>query len=484
MSFTWLIFLLLFLPVFMILYLIMPDTGKRNIVLFVFSLIFYMFGGLKYLILILFMGLLGYLFGRLIGANVRESKSTAKFYLILSVIIFVAVLCVFKYTDFFLGNLGKVFDNVEPLNIVLPLGISFYVFKLISYVADVYREEVPAEKSILIFLTYIMTFHQVLQGPIVRYKDMRTDLHKRSVKREALTSGLFRFMIGLFKKAVLADYCGQLASTLAPMNENIANSPTMGIWLGSILFSMQLYLDFSAYSDMAIALGTMCGFHYPENFNFPYAAVSVRDFWRRWHISLSTFFRDYVYIPLGGSKCSTARTTLNLLVVWALTGFWHGAGWNFILWGLYYFLFIVIENAVRKRQGAPKKDRGGLHIPGRIYALLVINFGWVLFRFTDFSVLGTAVKGMFGGTAATAGFTSFTVETTVKNNIFFIIFAVLFSTPLFKKIDDAFVRARDTGRVPVPVFYIVRAAVAVTCFIVSIIAIAGGTFQAFLYNTF
>ncbi len=484
MSFTWLIFLLFFLPVFMIVYLIMPDTKKRNIVLFVFSLIFYLFGGLKYLILILFMGFLGYLFGRLIGANVRESKSTAKFYLVLSVIIFIAVLCIFKYTDFILGNLGKVFDNVEPLNIVLPLGISFYVFKLISYVADVYREDVLPEKSLLVFFTYIMTFHQVLQGPIVRYKDMRTDLHKRAVRREALASGLFRFVIGLFKKAVLADYCGTLAATLAPMNENIANSPTLGIWLGAILFSVQLYLDFSAYSDMAIALGTMCGFHYPENFNFPYAAISVRDFWRRWHISLSTFFRDYVYIPLGGSKCSSARTTLNLLVVWALTGFWHGAGWNFILWGLYYFVFIVIENAVRKRQSAPKKDAGGPHILGRIYALLVINFGWVLFRFTDFSVLGTAIKGLFGGTAAKAGFTSFTVATTVQNNIFFIVFALLFSTPLFKKIDDAFVRARDAGRVPYAVFYLVRAGIAAVCLVLSIIAIAGGTFQAFLYNTF
>ena len=273
-------------------------------------------------------------------------------------------------------------------------------------------------------LLYTVTFHQVAQGPITRYAEMAEEMDHRSADAEDLAEGLWRFTVGLAKKTVLADHLGTLAETFLPLAGNTTFS-VGGAYLGALCYMLQLYLDFSAYSDMALGLGRMIGFHYPENFNYPYIAVSVRDFWRRWHISLSRFFRDYVYIPLGGNRVSTGRLLLNLLAVWALTGFWHGSSWNFILWGLYYFVFIAIEKVVKKH---PLPLTPLTRAFGHIYTLIVVFFGWVLFRFSDFQVLREVLRTMFflSGRA--------TVDAaellTLRSNLFFLIFSIIACTPL------------------------------------------------------
>ena len=267
------------------------------------------------------------------------------------------VLGIFKYTGFLMGNLQSLFGWPEVIpQIVLPIGISFYTFQLISYVVDVYRGEVRAQKKYWILLLYASLFHQCIAGPIVRYRDVAQDLAKRQVHAEEVSRGISRFTVGLAKKAVLANSVAVLADRWLPMTtEGLAKIPTAGLWLGGLCYMLQIYLDFSAYSDMAIGMGLMCGFHYKENFNYPYIASSVTDFWRRWHISLSTFFRDYVYIPLGGNRRGKGRQLLNLFIVWGLTGLWHGASWNYVLWGLYFFLFLVIEKFLlgEKQQRIP-----------------------------------------------------------------------------------------------------------------------------------
>lgn len=505
MSFTLMIFLLAFLPAYLIVHTLVPGARGKNIVLLVFSCFFYAFGGIPYLLLLLADALLGYL------AGLRLEKTKHRRWLVLPVIVWLCLLGVFKYAGFFGRNLGALFGSPVMVHLALPMGISFYTFKLISYLSDVWHGRCPAEKSLLSFLIYVATFHQVLQGPIVRYPDMKDALHERTISREALISGLVRFSTGLFKKAVLADYCGLLADTFLPLDGQIGTVPTAGLWLGSVLFTMQIYLDFSAYSDMALALGTMSGFSYPENFNYPYTAVSVKDFWRRWHISLSSFFRDYVYIPLGGSRVSPVRTVLNLLVVWLLTGFWHGADWNFLLWGIYYFCFIVLENAVRRRRlqkadasiqvlskntltsalPAPKSQAPGAHsrqkqllksFPARLYTLFVVNLGWVIFRFTDFKELGAVVSGLFTG--AEAGGNSAFVSMTLKNNIFFLIFALLCCSPLFLRLGQAVRTRYENGNLSTGTWYGLRLALTIICFVCALIAIAGSTFRPFLYNTF
>lgn len=507
------IFLLAFLPAYLIFHTLVPSTRGKNIVLLVFSCLFYAYGGIPCLLLLLADALLGFQAGRLL------EKTHHKRYLVLPIIVWLGLLGVFKYAGFFGKNIGALFGDPLMVHLALPMGISFYTFKLISYLADVWQDRCPAEKSPLSFLCYVTTFHQVLQGPIVRYPDMREALHERTVNREAMISGLVRFSTGLFKKAVLADYCGTLADTLLPLDGSIGTVPKAGLWIGSVLFTMQIYLDFSAYSDMAIALGTMSGFTCPENFNYPYAAVSVKDFWRRWHISLSSFFRDYVYFPLGGSRVSPVRTVLNLLVVWLLTGFWHGADWNFIIWGLYYFCFVVLENAIhRKRlqkadasvqsladsinaEKEPAKTTGEnpasnadettsqnllirliKSLPARLYTLFVVNLGWVIFRFTNFNDLGTVLTGLFTG--AKTGAASAFVGMTIKNNIFFLIFSLLCCSPLFFNLGKALRTRHEDGRLPEGAWYGLRLVLTIVCFIFALTAIAGSTFRPFLYNTF
>ena len=477
MSFSSLIFIALFLPVFMIGSVLARGNQRKNLVLLLFSLIFYAFAGLTKLALLLMMTMLAWFIGQRIGRALQfaasenpdyqegdddfqspdaerirvEGQRRARAWLLLALVLLIAVLLFYKLAGSISRSLfpaeaggGATTGTAAAIlayvrNIGLPLGISFYIFKLISYVADVYMRKTEPGDFFHVLL-YTVTFHQVAQGPITRYAEMAEEMDHRSADAEDLAEGLWRFTVGLAKKTVLADHLGTLAETFLPLAGNTTFS-VGGAYLGALCYMLQLYLDFSAYSDMALGLGRMIGFHYPENFNYPYIAVSVRDFWRRWHISLSRFFRDYVYIPLGGNRVSTGRLILNLLAVWALTGFWHGSSWNFILWGLYYFVFIAIENFVKKFQKAKAADtKRNAQAPrrsplpaftralGHLYTLIVVFFGWVLFRFSDFQVLREVLRTMFflSGRA--------TVDAaeilTLRSNLFFLIFSIIACTPL------------------------------------------------------
>lgn len=465
MSFSSLIFIALFLPVFMIASVLVRGNQRKNLVLLLFSLIFYAFAGLTKLALLLMVTMLAWFSGQRIGRALQfaasenpdyqegdddfqspdaertrvEGQKRARAWLLLALVLLIAVLLFYKLAgpicrSLFLANAGDLDAGGATTgtaaailayvrNIGLPLGISFYIFKLISYVADVYTKK-TAPGDFFHVLLYTVTFHQVAQGPITRFGEMAEEMDHRSADAEDLAEGLWRFTVGLAKKTVLADHLGTLAETFLPLAGNTTFS-VGGAYLGALCYMLQLYLDFSAYSDMALGLGRMIGFHYPENFNYPYIAVSVRDFWHRWHISLSRFFRDYVYIPLGGNRVSTGRLLLNLLAVWALTGFWHGSSWNFLLWGLYYFVFIAIENVVKKH---PLPLTPLTRAFGHIYTLIVVFFGWVLFRFSDFQVLREVLRTMFflSGRA--------TVDAaellTLRSNLFFLIFSIIACTPL------------------------------------------------------
>ena len=332
MVFSSLLFVFLFLALNLVSQAALRGVRQKNIAMLIFSMVFFSWAGPRYVVLLLLDTALCWFF----ALQIEKQPGRKKLHLTLCVALVLAVLGVFKYTGFLLGNLQGLF-GWPPLipEIVLPIGISFYTFQLISYVADVYRSEVEAQKKYWLLLLYASLFHQCIAGPIVRYRDVAHDIETRRVLPEEISRGVSRFTVGLAKKAVLANSVAVLADRWLPTAGGLSGIPTAGLWLGGLCYMLQIYLDFSAYSDMAIGMGLMCGFHYRENFNYPYIASSVTDFWRRWHISLSSFFRDYVYIPLGGNRCGRGRQLLNLFIVWGLTGLWHGASWNYVLWGLF-----------------------------------------------------------------------------------------------------------------------------------------------------
>lgn len=373
----------------------MPDLKWKNRIMLIFSLIFYAWAGPAYLLLLIGMTFADWVVALQMSKN--WERPARKRWLVIGCVINIGLLCIFKYLTFFLQNFHNWFGVPENvLAITLPIGISFYTFQLLSYMVDVYRQEVKPQENFFRLLLYVSLFHQCIAGPIVRYEHVEHELTERKATLTDFSYGIRRFTIGLAKKALLANTCGSLADTfLAPTSgDNIlttlSSQPVLAVWLGMIAYTMQIYLDFSAYSDMAIGMGRMIGFHYHENFNYPYISASVTEFWRRWHISLSTFFRDYVYIPLGGNRVSQLRHILNLLIVWALTGFWHGAQWNFLFWGLYYGLLLLAEKLFLGRllERLPKAVRW-------LYTAFFVLIGWVLFDLTDFPSLCHALKLMF-----------------------------------------------------------------------------------------
>ena len=359
MVFSHLFFVFIFLALNLLVYCLMPGIRLKNACMLIFSLVFYAFAGPKYVILLVSMVLVSYLFALAEEHFLKKGpKKGATAMLILDVVSMLGTLAYFKYAVFILENVrsfsGLKFDIPE---IILPIGISFYTFQLISYNVDVARGEVSAQRNYFRLLLYAAMFHQCIAGPIIRYSTVEKEINERKFSVSDCRRGILRFCTGLAKKAFLANTCASVVDNLVPAGaDQIAVTSAPSLWVGMFFFMLQIYLDFSAYSDMAIGMGLMIGFHYDENFNYPYVAVSATDFWRRWHISLSTFFRDYVYIPLGGNRCSTVRNIFNLLVVWALTGFWHGASWNFILWGLYYFILLVIEKYIIYRKPKEKQN--------------------------------------------------------------------------------------------------------------------------------
>ena len=376
MLFSSLEFVFFFLPASLSIYFLVPRRW-RNLVLLAVSLIFYGWGEPRYVFLMIATVAADYVFGLLVRGRHK------KLWLVAAVIFNLALLGFFKYYDFLASLVG-----LPPLGIALPVGISFYTFQALSYVVDVYRGE-EAQRNAVAFGTYITMFPQLVAGPIVRYGDIRRELKHRTSTAIASAEGILRFMAGLGKKVLLANPAGQVFEHFSAMEAGSLG--VLGAWTGMIFYAFQIYFDFSAYSDMAIGLGKLFGFSFPENFNYPYCATSIRDLWRRWHISLSTWFREYVYIPLGGNRRGTARTLLNMLAVWSLTGLWHGASINFLLWGLYYFLLLAAERLFLGRilDKLPTFLR-------RAYSLVFILFGWVLFAHTDFSHMVTFLTAMFG----------------------------------------------------------------------------------------
>lgn len=362
----------------------------KNGILLVFSLVFYAWGEPVYILLMLFASAVDYVNGLLMD-RFGKTKGRRRVFLCCSVLINLSVLAFFKYADFVIRTVNGIFRTELPLlNIGLPIGISFFTFQTMSYIIDLYKEEVPVERNYFTYLTYVSMFPQLVAGPIVRFSAVNEELHRRRIGAEGFREGLLRFMQGLFKKVLIANQAGALWEEIRLLEAGQAS--VAACWIGAAAFTLQLYFDFSAYSDMAIGMGWMLGFHFPENFNYPLSAVSITDFWRRWHISLSTWFRDYIYIPLGGNRRGTLRHLRNMMVVWFLTGLWHGAAWNFVLWGLYYGCLLVLEKYVWGK--ALEKLPG---IFRHIYTLFIVIAGFVIFVFDDMGQLGMYVKAMTGG---------------------------------------------------------------------------------------
>ena len=387
MVFSSLPFLFGYLPVVLAVLKLAP-LHARNFCLFLVSLIFYGWSEPVYIVIMLISTFVDYYNGRMVD-KYRDDRKKAKRFVWFSVIFNLSLLGFFKYADFFILNLQALGLPLSPLHLSLPVGISFYTFQTMSYPIDVYRKQAPVQKSVVSFGAYVTLFPQLIAGPIVRYKDIAEQLDHRQETADQFALGVQRFVAGLAKKVLLANSIGALWDTISALPAR--EMSVAAAWLGIIAFAFQIYFDFSGYSDMAIGLGKMLGFEFLENFNYPYISRSITEFWRRWHISLSTWFRDYVYIPLGGSRHGRGKQIRNLMIVWLLTGFWHGASWNFMLWGIYFGVILILKNFVLKPilERLPKVLQHG-------YALVLILLGWVLFAFTDLDAGVTYLKMMFG----------------------------------------------------------------------------------------
>lgn len=417
MLFTSISFLYYFLPLVLIVYFVVPKKYK-NLVLLLFSLLFYFYGEPKYILLMLFEILVAF-----IGAILID-KYKDKSILILTLFIHIILLVIFKYTDFFISNINNIFNtNFKLLNIALPIGISFYTFQIISYVIDVYRGKVKVQKSFLKLATYVSLFPQLIAGPIVRYEIIEDELDNRKLSFEDFAIGVRRFTIGLTKKVLIANMLGELCTKFDLVDER----SVVFYWIFAISYMLQIYFDFSAYSDMAIGLGRIFGFHFLENFDYPYVSKSITEFWRRWHISLGSWFRDYVYIPLGGNRVSKIKFLRNILIVWLLTGFWHGASWNFIIWGLLFGILLIFEKIYLNKI----LDKLPNFIK-RIYVLFIVMISFIIFNANTMNTAWHNIIGLFGFNKEVF-INTYTIYY-LKSYLLVIIIAIIASTPIPKNI--------------------------------------------------
>ena len=402
-----------FLALILVIYFIMPLKYK-NLVLLVFSMLFYFLGEPKYIIVLILSCVINYYISK------QLSKNKSKFLLWIAIIYNVGQLLIFKYTDFFISNINNLFNIDLPLlYIVMPIGISFFTFQALSYVIDVYNNRHKPAKDLATFATYLTLFPQLIAGPIVRYSDVANEMESRTHSFNNFAEGVKRFIIGLSKKVLLANVIGEFT-------KSFVTSTVIASWLKPIGYTLQIYFDFSGYSDMAIGLGLMFGFHFLENFNYPLIASSITDFWRRWHISLSSWFKDYIYIPLGGNRVKFIKWIRNIFVVWFLTGFWHGASWNFILWGVYFGVILVIEKLLLK------KHLDKTYVTKHIYSLVIIVISFLIFNSNSLAEIGTELKNMFG----LNGIDFINQETIyyIKDYLVILIIACIAATPLFKNV--------------------------------------------------
>lgn len=415
MLFSSIIFIYFFIPLLLLVYFITP-AKYRNIPLLIFSLLFYFLGEPKYIIILILCCIINYYISKLMTH--KKFKKYKKVLLILVLIYDIGQLLYFKYTDFFITNINNIFNsNISLLQVIMPIGISFFTFQIIAYIADVYKGVHKPSKSLIDFTMYVSLFPQLIAGPIVRYANVEKEISNRETSFNKFSEGIKRFVIGLSKKVLLANVLGEFAGLL--VEETILSS-----WLKPLLFTLQIYFDFSGYSDMAIGLGLMLGFRFLENFNYPLIAKSITDFWRRWHISLSSWFRDYVYIPLGGNRVSKLKWIRNLFIVWFLTGFWHGANWNFIIWGLYFGTLLVIEKLILGKLLEKTK------IIKYIYTSIIIIISFLIFSVESVPEILTSLKNMFFITDIP--FTSLETNYYLRSYLVLLIISIIGATPLFK----------------------------------------------------
>ena len=459
-------FLFYFLPIVLILYFLAPKRAK-NSVLLLSSLVFYGWGEPRYLPVMLGSILQGYVFGRLIE-RFRNTRR-ARLFLVLSVLLSLGTLAYFKYADFMIANLNVLTGlSVPLLRLTLPVGISFYTFQILSYTVDVYRGSVPAQRNFIDLAAYIAMFPQLIAGPIVRYSDIAVQLKTREHSIADAAAGARRFILGLAKKILLANLLGELVSSFRAS----ADLSILYYWLGAIAFTLQIYYDFSGYSDMAIGLGRIFGFRFPENFRYPYLSGSITEFWRRWHISLGSWFRDYLYIPLGGNRKGSTRQLLNILLVWLATGLWHGAAWNFVLWGLLYAVLLTAEKLFLLR-GLQK-----LRVLNHIYVLLFVTLGFVLFDASGVQDAVLSIRAMFGG----GGLPLVSAESlyALRSCAVLLLLAVLGATPLVKNL----CAAAQRGRIGKSLLAVLEPVGLTALLAVCTAFLVDGSFNPFLYFRF
>ena len=463
MVFSSIEFLYAFLPLTLLGYLIAPRKAK-NVVLLFFSLLFYWWGEPKYTILMLFTITFCYAAGRLIEN--KNGTRVGRVLLSVSVAVPLGLLAIFKYADFFLGSLNSLTGaDIPLLKLALPIGISFYTFQALSYVVDVYRGDTPAQKSWINLATYVVLFPQLIAGPIVRYTTVAEDLSTRKHTLENVAVGIRRFVIGLGKKVLIANLLGSLCTAY----RESADPSVLFSWMYAISFSLQIYFDFSAYSDMAIGIGKILGFRFLENFNYPYISKSITEFWRRWHISLGSWFRDYVYIPLGGNRVKPLRQIFNIMVVWCLTGFWHGAGWTFMSWGLYFGVLLIIEKLFLKKY-LEKTPSFIQHF----YVVFIVIISFVLFNADTFTMAFSDLKIMFGA----SGLPLYSADTlyNLRSYAVLLIVSFLAATPLFRNLGRK-IEGTKISTILEPV-------VVAVILIVSTAYLVDGSFNPFLYFRF
>lgn len=462
MVFSSLSFLFYFLPTILFLYYILPKKFRygRNFVLLIGSLFFYFVGEPKAIVVMLLSIFINYIGGIAVNSGGEKQR---KISLTIVVILNLTILFYYKYLMFIVGNLSKIFDfSVETKSIYMPIGISFFTFQGMSYVFDVYMKNAEVKNNPLDIALYISLFPQLIAGPIVRYKTVADEIDGRVETLDLFSTGVIRFIVGLSKKVLLANKFGIIADEIFKLNGNYNLSVPLS-WFGVLMFALQIYYDFSGYSDMAIGLGKMFGFNFLENFDYPYISKSITEFWRRWHMSLGTWFRDYIYIPLGGNRVSVPRHILNMFIVWFLTGFWHGASWNYIIWGLYFFVFLVIEKYVfgNKFEKVPKIFR-------HLYALIVILVGWVIFKEENSFLLLKYLKAMFSvGLKPTIGGVTYYL----KEYYIEIFLGIIFSANILK----AFEKGKKT--IPAISIYFIL-------LILSIVSLFSSSYNPFIYFRF
>ncbi len=457
-------FLFYFLPCFLGAYFISPKK-LRNIVLMLFSLVFYAWGEPIYITLLLVSSIVDYVNGRALE-HFEGQRTKQKVFLCISVIVNLSLMGVFKYAGLFIDTLNTVFSlQIANPAIELPLGISFFTFQTMSYSIDVYRKDVKAEHNFIDYMTYVCMFPQLVAGPIVRYQDISKELSERKVTFDDFSNGMIRFLFGLFKKVLIANQIGSLWDYVYAAESRSAALA----WLGLLAFSLQIYFDFSGYSDMAIGMGKMIGFNYLENFNYPYICQSISDFWRRWHMSLSVWFRDYVYISLGGNRKGKVRQILNLMIVWALTGFWHGASWNFLLWGVYFGVVLSIEKLTKIPEMLPRILR-------HVYSIFLVLIGWMIFAVEDMGKLKAYAMQLFGS----HGLISPEFLFQINNYLSIIVIGVLLSVPIYPYIKQKAQKNTLVCNVSGAVGCIAAAVLVVVC----ISMLVADSYNPFLYFRF